>query len=645
MKKRSLRNYLFMLTTLAMVCILGTMESHAEEIYKASPSNALFIGVQNEDNKMATGKNITVKSEDGTVIGTWTVGNKPECRDIYQWCFDWGTFKMKEEYFQQFLGEDEFVDVDNEFQEGTRNDKTIKYKDISLCDYVLPAGKYGIWADTGWAQSDCFTDCFFIDDVKCSNKNYLGLNTFDAPVGSTVSASLSNTYFSNDMVISDVEKKYIKRKYKLCEIDSSFDESGRYKHYNRDTESYEYYPITINGDQGDTKRWCNVLFCSGNMVMLPIPDENGYVELYVDADSRSVWREIYAFESKGGSRYSTINSKSYIYNLCEEMQCTFQAMDIPKNGAALCDLPKGTYTIEVGNLSSNEEVVGASYVNGKYSVTTTLVDSDEVQPVYITINKKPEHEHIFSDYNTDETYHWKTCLSSECNLTGDEAKLDFGAHSFDSYNKCTICGYQLIKDESDLTGNQIQDKENLDMLIVKGAQAGKKNAVKIKWAPFEDADGYEIYWCYCDQKRNFKLLKATKNTSYTHKKLRKNRAYRYFVCAYKMVDGKKVYLCKSPTTHVAMNYHKCTNVKSLKTAKKSYDLTVSQTVKLKTTIKKQNKKLKIIDHEPKLRYFTSCKDVAVVDKKGKVTATGQGECIIYVVAHNGITEKVIVKVS
>lgn len=100
----------------------------------------------------------------------------------------------------------------------------------------------------------------------------------------------------------------------------------------------------------------------------------------------------------------------------------------------------------------------------------------------------------------------------------------------------------------------------------------------------------------------------------------------YFVRAYKMVDGKKVYLCKSPTTHVAMSYHKCTNVKSLKTAKKSYDLTVNQTVKLKTQIKKQNKKLKIIDHEPKLRYFTSCKDVAVVDKKGKVTAVGQGKC-------------------
>ena len=51
------------------------------EVAKTNYYNAFFIGVQNEDNKMATGKNITVKNEEGTVIGRWTVGDKTECSD------------------------------------------------------------------------------------------------------------------------------------------------------------------------------------------------------------------------------------------------------------------------------------------------------------------------------------------------------------------------------------------------------------------------------------------------------------------------------------------------------------------------------------------------------------------------------------
>ena len=113
-----------------------------------------------------------------------------------------------------------------------------------------------------------------------------------------------------------------------------------------------------------------------------------------------------------------------------------------------------------------------------------------------------------------------------------------------------------VKDQSGLSGSEVS-KLKLPILLAKGKGGDKK--MLISWASYKGADGYDCYWSYCNGKQNFKKFAGVKASKYrvTHKNLKNNREYKYFVAAYKMVDGKKVYLAKSNQLHVAMKASSC----------------------------------------------------------------------------------------
>ena len=203
------------------------------------------------------------------------------------------------------------------------------------------------------------------------------------------------------------------------------------------------------------------------------------------------------------------------------------------------------------------------------------------------------------------------------------------------------------EDEAGQTGNQIEKRTDLSLLLATGKQTGK-NAIKLNWLKYKDVTGYEVYWSYCDGKKNFKKAKTvlTKGKrTYTHKKLKKNRTYKYFVAAYKTVDGNKYYTAKSPTIHVAMTNEKRTNIKSIKVNKTKLSLKNGKTFQIKTKLTLENKKKKPLTHAAKLRYYTDDKTVAVVSKSGKITAKDKGTCTIYVIANNGVSKKIKVTVK
>ncbi|MDY2790646.1 MAG: hypothetical protein SOT70_07690, partial [Lachnospiraceae bacterium] len=112
-----------------------------------------------------------------------------------------------------------------------------------------------------------------------------------------------------------------------------------------------------------------------------------------------------------------------------------------------------------------------------------------------------------------------------------------------------------------VSGNDLAKLKNLPLLLAKGKGGNKK--ISLSWLKVKKTTKYEIYWSVCDGKTNYKLLKRTNKTSSEHKKLSNKRAYKYFVIAYRTVKGKKEYLAKSPTLHVAMKQDKKTNVKKV----------------------------------------------------------------------------------
>lgn len=200
------------------------------------------------------------------------------------------------------------------------------------------------------------------------------------------------------------------------------------------------------------------------------------------------------------------------------------------------------------------------------------------------------------------------------------------------------------KDQSKLNGNAIE-KLKLPLLLAKGK--GGNKSITISWLRYSGASGYEAYWSYCDGKKNYKKFATVKNNklTVTHKKLKNNRDYKYYIAAYRMENGKKIYLAKSNVLHVAMKQSKLTNAKSITLNKKKVTLKVNKTFKIQAKVKLESKKKKQMIHEKAYRYYTDNSNVATVSKKGVITAKAKGSCLIYVLTNNGVYQKIKVTVK
>lgn len=199
-------------------------------------------------------------------------------------------------------------------------------------------------------------------------------------------------------------------------------------------------------------------------------------------------------------------------------------------------------------------------------------------------------------------------------------------------------------DQSKLKGKDVY-RLKLPVFLAKGK--AKKNSIVLSWKKYTGATGYDVYWRYCDGSINYKKVGTVKNgkLSITHKKLKKDREYKYFIAAYKMVEGRKIYIAKSNGVHVAMKKAATTNVASIKVNKKKVTLAVGKTFTLKCEIKAENSSKNLIFHTSSYRYYTTNSKVAIVSKAGVIKAKGKGTCSIYVLANNGVYKKVKVKVK
>jgi hypothetical protein len=138
------------------------------------------------------------------------------------------------------------------------------------------------------------------------------------------------------------------------------------------------------------------------------------------------------------------------------------------------------------------------------------------------------------------------------------------------------------------------------------------------------------------------MLKTVKGTSFTQKKLKKGKYYKYVVVA---IKGNAA-LATSKTVHVATKGGKVGNFKAVKVKASGGKLNLKKgkTFKLGAKCVAQSSKLKVKKHRT-LRYETSNKKVAKVSKKGVVKAVGKGTCTVYAYAQNGVYKAVKVKVS
>ena len=206
----------------------------------------------------------------------------------------------------------------------------------------------------------------------------------------------------------------------------------------------------------------------------------------------------------------------------------------------------------------------------------------------------------------------------------------------DEMQQCTQAILNTNTDKGDVKGSTFAP------LFLKAT--GKNKSVKLAWKKVKKADGYIVYGVQCGKKmKEIKKLGAS-TKSYTQKKLKKAKYYKYMVVAYKKENGKQIPIAISTSVHTATSGGKYASPTKVTIKAKTITLKKGKSKKIKASYKlPKGKKTKT--HIAKFRYESTNKKVVTVSKKGKLKAKKKGTAYIYVYAQNGVFAKIKVKVK
>ena len=188
------------------------------------------------------------------------------------------------------------------------------------------------------------------------------------------------------------------------------------------------------------------------------------------------------------------------------------------------------------------------------------------------------------------------------------------------------------KNDKDLAGS------TFGKLCVK-VKKSKKKAISLTWKKIQVAKTYVIYGAKCGT--SYKKIATVHRNTFTNKKLKKGTYYKYMVVA---LNEKGKVVAISKLIHVATKGGKVGNCKKLKVNKSKVNLKQGRKFKLKVKQIAKSKKVKLKKHR-KTAFESDNQNVAVVSKKGVITAKKKGKCSVYVYAQNGVYKRVKVTVK
>lgn len=276
-------------------------------------------------------------------------------------------------------------------------------------------------------------------------------------------------------------------------------------------------------------------------------------------------------------------------------------------------------TITYGGKPSNNGVTYTGLVNGNVNKDKT----SDGKPASGVVKGKITYTYTYTQYGKYGTY--KIVPGKAGQVTSDNYTIQFK------------------------TGT-LKVKDKVVKLVAKITSKGKK-AAKLKWNKVTGAKKYVIYFSRCNhdndtiKPKKFKTVKASK-TSYVKKKLKKGMKYKFYIVALDK-SGKKIAESKQGHVVVGNDNGTYTNPKKLTVTKKTVNLKVGKTYKIKSSVKKIKKGRKLLPkgHADKVRYMSYHPAVATVSKGGTIKAKAKGFCRVYVQAVNGMWQIIDVYVK
>ena len=240
----------------------------------------------------------------------------------------------------------------------------------------------------------------------------------------------------------------------------------------------------------------------------------------------------------------------------------------------------------------------------------------------------------------DKKSHWKEC--SRC-----KAKFNKAAHSFANWKTtekeglgksgsrqrtCTVCKYV--------------QKETIPAIQVMSLRlAGGDKTVNLRWSKVSGADGYMIYGAKCGRKYKYAFKKTVgKNTvSWSDRRLEPGKYYKYYVVAYKMVNGKKKVIGESGDMHTATLGRGYGYTNRIIVQNSALCVKAGKAARIRAAATNTNNN--IINHIAPVRYVSTNVRVATVDGRGRVTARAKGSCYVCCYGMNGLMKRVKVTVK
>ncbi|MDD5936077.1 MAG: fibronectin type III domain-containing protein [Clostridiales bacterium] len=196
-------------------------------------------------------------------------------------------------------------------------------------------------------------------------------------------------------------------------------------------------------------------------------------------------------------------------------------------------------------------------------------------------------------------------------------------------------------------GKKIDDKETQkkktvpvvnEQFFVKATASS--TSIKLKWNEVKNVDGYLIYGAKVGQ--DYRKIADVKSTSYTIKKLKSNKYYKYLVKAYKIDrKGNKRIVAETYKVYVITCTKGKSNAKSITANVTSVSLKLNGSKSIKITVSGEKGIKHIVNT---VRYITSDNSIATF-KNGKIKAVGKGTCFVYAIANNGQYVKIKVNVK
>ncbi len=166
----------------------------------------------------------------------------------------------------------------------------------------------------------------------------------------------------------------------------------------------------------------------------------------------------------------------------------------------------------------------------------------------------------------------------------------------------------------------------------------KNTSIKLGWKKVDGAAKYVLYANRCGSKYKYKKIATLTGKTYTYKGLKKGTYYKFLLVA---LDKNGNVISSAKPIHIATTGGTAGNVKSISVNKTKVTLGVNKKFTIKATV--NSGKLKAAQHR-KLSFESTDKSVAVVSKKGVITAKAKGTCYVYAYAQNGVYKKIKVTV-